>query len=148
MTSSKRNISALLVFCVGNSPVTGEFPAQRPVTRNFGVFFDLHLNKRLSKQSSRRWFETPSRPLRRQCKATFSSIPQQVMIQDNAIVKMICSYRMIFIAEYLNIFPSENDHDFIVRFVIVILVFGDRKKAPLVHKNNTEFSYIYLATFL
>ena len=33
------------------SPVTGEFPAQRPVTRSFGVFFDLRLNKRLSKQS-------------------------------------------------------------------------------------------------
>ena len=42
--------SALLVLCAGNSPVTGEFPSQRPVTRNFDVFFDLHLNKRLSKQ--------------------------------------------------------------------------------------------------
>ena len=28
-----------------------EFPAQRPVTQSFDVFFDLHLNKRLSKQS-------------------------------------------------------------------------------------------------
>ena len=28
----------------------GEFPAQRPVTRSFNVFFDLCLNKRLSKQ--------------------------------------------------------------------------------------------------
>ena len=27
--------SALLVICAGNSPVTGEFPAQRPVTRSF-----------------------------------------------------------------------------------------------------------------
>ena len=27
------------------------FPAQRPVTQSFGVFFDLRLNKRLSKQS-------------------------------------------------------------------------------------------------
>ena len=40
--------SVLLAICVGNSPVTGEFPAQRPVTRNFDVFFDLRLNKRLS----------------------------------------------------------------------------------------------------
>ena len=31
--------SALLALCVGNSPVTGEFPSQRPVTRSFGVFF-------------------------------------------------------------------------------------------------------------
>ena len=42
--------SASLALCAGNSPVTGEFPAQRPVTRSFDVFFDLHLNKRLSKQ--------------------------------------------------------------------------------------------------
>ena len=34
--------SALLAFCAGNSPVTGEFPAQRPVKRSFDVFFDLH----------------------------------------------------------------------------------------------------------
>ena len=40
--------SALLTICVGNSPVTGEFPAQRAVTRSFDVFFDLRLNKRLS----------------------------------------------------------------------------------------------------
>ena len=36
--------SALLAICAGNSPVTGEFPAQRPVTRSFDVFFDLCLN--------------------------------------------------------------------------------------------------------
>ena len=29
--------SALLALCVGNSPVTGEFPEQRPVTRTFDV---------------------------------------------------------------------------------------------------------------
>ena len=48
--------SALLAFCVGNSPVTGEFPAQKPVTRNFDVFCDLRLNKRLSKQWWCLWF--------------------------------------------------------------------------------------------
>ena len=40
--------SALLSLCAGNSPVTGEFPTLRPVTRSFGVSFDLHPNKRLS----------------------------------------------------------------------------------------------------
>ena len=45
--------SALLAFCWGNSPVTGEFPSQRPVTRSFGVYFDPRLNKRLSKLSKR-----------------------------------------------------------------------------------------------
>ena len=36
-------LSALLALCAGNSPVTGEFPTQRPVTWSFDVFFDLHL---------------------------------------------------------------------------------------------------------
>ena len=55
--------SALLVLCTGNSPVTGEFPSQRPVTRSFDVFFDLRLVKCSSKQWRRWWFVTPSRPL-------------------------------------------------------------------------------------
>ena len=55
--------AALLAIVVGNSPVPGEFPTQRPVTRSFDVFFDLRLNKRLSKQSWGCWLETLSRPL-------------------------------------------------------------------------------------
>ena len=42
--------SALLALCAGNTSVTGEFPAQKPVTLIFDDFFDLRLNKRLSKQ--------------------------------------------------------------------------------------------------
>ena len=49
--------AALLAICAVNSPVTDEFPAQRPVTWSFDVFFD----KRLSKQSWGWWFETPYR---------------------------------------------------------------------------------------
>ena len=52
--------SALLALCAGNSPVPGEFPTQRPVTRSFDVYFDLHPNKRLGKQSWGWWFETLS----------------------------------------------------------------------------------------
>ena len=55
--------SALLAICAGNSPVPGEFPTQRPVARSFDVYFDLRLNKQLSKQSWGWWLETPSRPL-------------------------------------------------------------------------------------
>ena len=58
---------ALLALCVGNSPVTGEFPSQRPVTRGFDVFFDLCLNKRLSKQSWGWSFEAPLCSLWRHC---------------------------------------------------------------------------------
>ena len=46
---------------------TQQFPAQGPVTRSFDVFFDLRLNKRLSKQSPGWWFETPSWWLWRHC---------------------------------------------------------------------------------
>ena len=42
--------SSLLALCAENSPATGEFPTQTPVARSFHVFFDLRLNKRLSKQ--------------------------------------------------------------------------------------------------
>ena len=59
--------SALLTLCARNSPITAEFPVQRPVTRSFDVFFDLCLNKRLSKQSWGLWSETPPRPLWRHC---------------------------------------------------------------------------------
>ena len=68
--------SALLALCAGNSPVTGEFPAQRPVTRSFDDFFDLSLNRRLSKQPRRRWFETPYRPLWRHCNVIMHTEPQ------------------------------------------------------------------------
>ena len=43
------------------------FPSQRPVTWIFDIFFDLRLNKRLSKQSRSWWFETLSCPLWRHC---------------------------------------------------------------------------------
>ena len=33
----------LLALCEWNSPVTGEFPSQRPVTQSFDGFFDLRL---------------------------------------------------------------------------------------------------------
>ena len=75
MTSSNGNISALLAICAGNSPVSGEFPAQRPETRGFDVFFDLRLNKRLSRQSWGWWLETLSCTLWRQSnEETFSNV--------------------------------------------------------------------------
>ena len=67
MTSSNGNIFRVTGPVCGEFTGPGEFPTQRPVTRNFDVFFDLHLNKRLSKQPWGWWFETPSRWLWRQC---------------------------------------------------------------------------------
>ena len=70
--------SALLALCAGNSPVTGEFPKQRPMTRSFDVFFDLRLNKRLSKHSWGWWFETPSCPIWRHCNVKWSTMSSPV----------------------------------------------------------------------
>ena len=69
MTSSNGNIFRVTGPLCGEFTGPGEFHAQRPVTRSFDVFFDLRLNKRLSKQPWGRWFETPSWPLWRQCNA-------------------------------------------------------------------------------
>ena len=67
MTSSNRTIFRVSVHLWGNSPVPGEFPTQRPVTRSSDVYFGLRLNKRLSKQSWGWWFETLSWSLGRRC---------------------------------------------------------------------------------
>ena len=61
-------------------PVTGEFPSQRPVTRSFDVFFDMPLNKRLSKQSRRRWFETLLSPLWRNRNALDSCVNRNMFL--------------------------------------------------------------------
>ena len=69
MTSSNGN-----VFCVTGPlcgeftgqrwiPLASEFPSQRPVMQSFDDFFDLRLNKRLSKQSWGWGFEMPLYPL-------------------------------------------------------------------------------------
>ena len=67
MTSSNGHIFRVTGPLRENSPVTGEFPWQTPVTRSFKGFFDLRLNKRLSKHSGGWWFKTPSRSLWRHC---------------------------------------------------------------------------------
>ena len=88
--------SALLAICAGNSPVLGEFPAPRPVTRSFDVLFYLRLNKRLSKHSWGWWFETSSCPLWRHSNVFISSIacikPSVTIIQSpNRLLLLVCS---------------------------------------------------------
>ena len=67
MTSSNGNIFRVTGSLCGEFTGPGEFPTQRPVTRSFDVFFDLRLNKRLSKQPWGWWFEKLSWSLWRQC---------------------------------------------------------------------------------
>ena len=87
------------IFCItgplcGEFTGPGEFPSQRPVTRSFDVFFDLRLNKRLSKQPWGWWFEMPSWPLRRQCNAAclnhwgwviYASVKHTIIASDNGL---------------------------------------------------------------
>ena len=86
-----KTFSASLAICAGNSPVTGEFPAQRPVIRSFDVFFDLRPNEQLSKQSWVWWFETPSRPLWRHC----TSHSKVFTVQALMCVCYTCGYLSI-----------------------------------------------------
>ena len=62
--------------------VLGKFPAQRPVTRSFNVFFDLHLNKRLSKQSWGWCFETLPCPIWRHCNEYKASLDFNVPLTE------------------------------------------------------------------
>ena len=103
MTSSNETFSALLALCAGNSPVTGEFPTQRPVARSFNLFCDLPLNKRLSKQSWGWWFETPSRSLWCHCSVIerfpFSCCRQHqykqwTVSKDTPLVKMVVTWQL------------------------------------------------------
>ena len=92
--------SASLAICVGNSPVTGEFPAQRPAARSFDGFFDLRLIKRLSKLSWGWWFEMPSRLLWRHC-------------DDNSRAFCIFSWKWIrYVQAYLIIFFDYYSQEF------------------------------------
>ena len=74
---------ALLTHCAGNSPIIGEFPAQRPVTRSFEVFFDLRLNKSLSKQWWVWWFETLSPPLWRHANGNWINLQMWMHLNGN-----------------------------------------------------------------
>ena len=106
--------SALLAICAGNSPVSGEFPAQRPVTRSVYVFFDLCLNKQLSKQSWGWWFETLRRPLWRHCNACNCNTCV-VPGLNHSVIRLVSCYwlfREIVMIEYQSFAMSSNGNMF------------------------------------
>ena len=114
-------ISAQLALCAGNLLGPGEFPAQKPVTQSFDVFFDLRLNKRLSKQSWGWWFETPSRPLWRHCN-DFGIINHMPMINFT----VFCEWGV----------PNIKNN-WIVEYEI--------KKPAFVHEINSHLFYLILS---
>ena len=86
--------SMLLALCEGNQPMTSGFPSQRPVTRSFDVFFDLHKNKRLG-NNRRQWFEAPLCSLWRHCNvspAYYSKRSLSLRAYDTLSWKLIRSY--------------------------------------------------------
>ena len=92
MTLSNGTIFRVTGPLCGEFTGPGEFPAQRPVTRSFAVFFDLFLNKRLSKQPWGWWFETPPWSLWRQC--------NDVMTCHGNIFHIIMSLCVVWCGEF------------------------------------------------
>ena len=104
MTSSNENIFRVTGHLCGESTGPRWIPVQRPVTRSFEVFFDLHPNKRLSKQWWGWWFETPSSPLWRHRNAKYISFLsakmsqvveihfQEIAVDENASIQNISSH--------------------------------------------------------
>ena len=88
----RETFSALLALCKGNSSATGEFRSQRPATRNFEVFFDLCLNKRLSKPARRRSLETSSHSLWRHFNGGAYFILQTDMSGNNDYLRLLIPY--------------------------------------------------------
>ena len=89
MTLSNGNIFRVSGPLWENPQITSGFPSQRPMTRSFDVFFDLRLNKRLSKQSRRWWFETTSHSLWRHGNGMMSCNLRQCI--TNHWQPMVCS---------------------------------------------------------
>ena len=67
MTSSNGDIFRVSGPLWGKSTSHCGYPSQRQVARILDVFFEMRLNKWLSKQSGCRWFKTPWRSLCRHC---------------------------------------------------------------------------------
>ena len=94
--------SALLALCAGNSPVTGEFPAQRPVTRI--LMFSLicawingWVNNREAGNSRRQrtyYDDTVTWKIRFKCR---------MWIAANTLPKKVCRFQCKEIGKYLQV---------------------------------------------
>ena len=101
MTSSNGNIFRVTGPLCGEFTGPGEFPTQRPVTRSFDVFFDLRLNKRLSKQPWGWWFETPSWSLWRH----YNELRSHYSEVRNYIIWFCLHFRVCYSPSLVKILP-------------------------------------------
>ena len=92
--------------------VTGGFPSQRPVTRSCDIFYELRLNKRLSKQSRRRRIETQSRWLRRHWNVHLHMHEAAILKYLLFCINYMCRYKtrqkIYHFINVVNILPNPN----------------------------------------
>ena len=131
--------AALLDLCAGNSPVSGEFPSQRPVTRSFDVLFDIGLKKRLSKQLKRRWFETPSRSLWRH-----RNVAADFQVLFAAAVYFI---PMEIFGRFVWYICFEELNEYIKLTRLSYLQAGDIFRMPKYKEPNTNTRYIFVVNW-
>ena len=106
ITSSNETIFRITGPLCGE--VTGEFPSQWPVMQRFDVFFDLRLNKRLSKQSWSWWFEMPSGTLWRHCNDLKRCAPALFISNITVLDERVnCNDQDIFISLAYNIITED-----------------------------------------
>ena len=113
MTSSNGNIFRVTGPFCGELTGPGEFPAQRPVTQSFEIFFDLRLNKRLSKQPWDWWFETPSWSLWHQCNGKDINVditmpPEPPVTIENAYIHIFTFITQVFISYPQNLSTQQS----------------------------------------
>ena len=101
MSSNGYN-SALRALCEGNPPVTKASDAKLW----YDVFFHLRLNKRLSKQSRRRWFEAPSRSLWRHYNAVLGGDGHKSVHQYVGVCNRILDWVSFSVVLFLDIFQD------------------------------------------
>ena len=109
MTSSNGNISRVTGPLCGEFTGTGEFPAQRPVTRSFDVFFGP--NNRLSKQPWGWWFETPSWSLWRQCNVPWKNWLSPAPTSQHYPIFTICHWPLRWRHNELDGVSDHQPHD-------------------------------------
>ena len=98
MSSSNGNIFRVTGPLWGKSIGHRWITLTRPMRPSFDVFFDLHLNKQLSKESKRRWLETPSHSSWRHCngqtdlkKFALCPRPRVMMIMSDFDIPLHCA---------------------------------------------------------
>ena len=87
--------SALIAYYEGKPLIIDGLSSERPATRNIDIFFGQRLNKRLSKRSRRRWFQTPSRPLLRHFN---SVINKNITVVEMLLLSISQRFRQIVCA--------------------------------------------------